>query len=312
MRIERKILTGAVKYKVLRIAAAAAVAFALVPYAHAAGIISLQNAYNIGVVGLISATVTNNASDTVAASEGIATGGTLGGTGTIQGNVYVGNSVSQASNCGYGCVVDSSDLGSSGTLVNDASADASAAAAQTPTQAAITSDITSSRTITATSGLAENVIAFTGGAGIDLSGSTSNLTLSGSASDYFVLQISGSLILSNDASITLTGGLLPRNVLIVFTGTSPQSITLSGGTINGTLLADNTNYSMTLAGTVDGIVLGDHAITLDNLTVNADDAWAGAPEPGTWAMLVGGLAGLGSLAVFRRKRKNAGGRSALS
>jgi hypothetical protein len=292
-RMETLIRTA--KFGVLRGFAVAAMALALAPQAHGTYVVSLQNYYNIGVVGLVSATVDNTGS-TETTSEGIAASGTLDGTGAITGNVYE-SVVNQTTTCGAGCVVDSSDLGSGGTLVSHASTDASVAASLGVTDNV--GAISATRTVNAGS-LNENVLTITN---INLSNGN-NLTLHGTASDYFIVLISGTATLNGNASIDLSGGLLAENVLYVFTGTGTDSF--GTGTVNGTLLSESANYTINLTGTVvNGTILNGGHTNLDGGTINGSFAYAGAPEPGTWILLGAGLAGLGLFQLYRRKRNPA-------
>jgi hypothetical protein len=290
-------------------------ALVLASHAHATGLLTLQNANGIGIAGLINATVSNTGNST--ATEGIAWTSSQAGTLTVSsgvtltGTVYEGNTgqvttTPSGGSCGRasgGCVVDSSDLGASGILVSNANSDYSTAAGLTATQTF--TNITSAATITgATNGSDTNVIKLSG---IDLT--SANLTLSGNASEYFILQIAGTIVLNNSANIQLSGGLLASHVLYVFTGTNNVSVTsASGDIISGTLLAANgtANYTMALQGTVDGMIVNDGTTTVNGLTVNGgSNGFAGTPEPGTWVMLGAGLAGLGLFELYRRKRNPA-------
>jgi len=297
----------------------------------AVGFVSLQNANNIDLLQLAvgSSSSIQNISN-VTANEGIISGsGTIvnGSSGFGGGYVLNGTEFSalsgQATGCSEasnGCVLDTADLANpNGTLVSGAASDYSYAAGLAATQT-VTSTITGNTTFNGDGGV--NVISFKNGAGISLTSSGQNLTLNGSASDIFVLQISGTLNLGSTNAIQLTGGLTAQNVLLVFTGTTAQGITLSGGTVNGTLLADVPNYSMYLYGTVNGMVAGDGTIYGDALTVNGGSNIFGqssgtvvdpspssgtvfqplqdddqGPEPATWAML---FVGIGVMAGVRR------------
>jgi len=300
----------------------------------AVGFVSLQNANNINLLQLATGSsggIQNTSG--VTANEGIIAGsGTIvngtggssffGGGGTILTGTEYYDLSGQATGCSQasgGCVLDTSDLSNpNGSLVSAAASNYSYASGLAPTQT-VSSTITGNTTLNATGGV--SVISFTGGAGISLTASGQNLTLNGSASDIFVLQISGSLNLGATNAIQLTGGLTAQDVLLVFTGTTAQGITLSGGTVNGTLLVDDPNYTMYLSGTVNGLIAGAGAIQADALTVNGgSNVFEGTggtvvssggsgggvqpqqtgdqgPEPGTWVML---FVGLGVMAGVRR------------
>ncbi len=282
--------------------------FAFAPPVCASGFVTLQNSFNIDLLQLSTTASINNTTNSTA-NEGIAAGsGTITFTGsTLSGTEYYGGSFMQTLNCQAmgGCLSNAPELGSGGELVTDASTDYTLATGLTTTASHAAIDNTNT-TITATTQL--NVVNITGTGNITLTTSGDNLTLSGSASDIFVLLVSGSLDLGTSNSILLTGGLLPQNVLLVFTGTGTGGVTLSGGTINGTLLA-NSNYTLDLDGTINGMVVGDNTINVGDggaLTINGgSNAFAGAPEPGTWTMLAGGLMALGLFHFYRAKRKPA-------
>jgi hypothetical protein len=165
----------------------------------------------------------------------------------IYGNVGVGDA-SQLNFSGGGQIVGRVDFSPSATLntggntitggtnpmsfsaVNAAVLNAvNFANSLTATQAF--SSINSAMTLNSTSSL--NVISVAGD--IHLSGG--NLTLNGSASDTFVFKISGTMELSGDTNILLTGGLTPNNVIWDFIGSGSQVQTSGKSNTAGIFLA---------------------------------------------------------------------------
>ena len=299
-----------------------ALALVLAPEIHAAGIVSLTNTNNIGILGLIGATISNTGTTAgnAVATEGIASSSTLtiGGSGTtkvLTGTVYEGTSgeVSNSGPCKHasgGCTVDASDLASGSALLTDAANDATTAGGLAANQTL--GAITTAKTITAcdvnSTGCSGPIDHTTVASVSSVTLTSANLTLSGNASDYFILQISGTITLNSSANIQLSGGLLASHVLYVFTGTSTSTVaSAAGDTINGTLLATGTQYTMALKGTLNGMIVDGGTITVNGLTVNSvGNEWDGLPEPGTWAMLAAGLAGIAGIHRWRRERSEIG------
>jgi len=92
-----------------------------------------------------------------------------------------------------------------------------------------------------------------------------NLTLNGSATDVWVFKITGKLTQSNSTQVNLTGGALPKNVFwqvsdVVDIGTSAL--------MQGVILAQ-TNIEVRTLGTVNGRLLAQTAVNLQQATVTA-------------------------------------------
>jgi len=279
----------------------AALALALAARAHATGIVSLTNTNNIGVLGLVGAAVANTGTTpgNVVATEGIASGSTLtisgaGTTKVVSGTVYDGTAGEvTAGNCGRasgGCVLDASDLASGSTLLNNISSLATTAGGLAATQ---TFGAISTTTTINAGATVYNVIDIT-------SITNATVTLNGTASDFFIVNVSGDVSLNAGHSLSLSGGLLAANVLYNFTDVATMTVSLaSGDTINGSILAPDSHITMNLAGTVNGMVIGGGAINLNGLVVNsAGNTWDGYPEPSTYLLLALGLGGL----VLARKK----------
>ena len=302
--------------------AAALLVLALAPASRATSFISLVNANNIDLLqlatsgsGEISNAISSTANEAIVQGTGTIT--SSGGT-TLSGGEFYFSSLTQVPNCSQttkGCTVDASDLSVSGgnpngVLDGHAVTDYNTATGLTTTvnEGNINNPGTAP-TIAATGQLTVAAIS-----GLTLTSAGKNLTLNGTAADVFVLKISGSMNLGNGDSIVLTGGILPQDVLLVFTGSTAQSITLSGGTVNGTLLVDNPHYTLTLDGTINGMVVADNTVTVGanstGLTINGGvNTFNPAPEPGTWTMGLAGFAGIGLWRFRRARRTHANGNS---
>jgi hypothetical protein len=212
--------------------------------------VSLGAAADFGVLGLVGTQITNS-NVTVNGNEGVSAGGKLTNMApsTITGNVYEYASGEYA---GPGKLFGSVVIDA--TLLPEADADAlsaaSLAAALAPNQTFST--ISSATTVTGNGGL--NVIAING----DIKNS---LILTGTASDVFIVNVSGSLSLGGSATLGLAGGVTADHVLYNFTGASGTISTHVGNVLNGTLLAPK--YSFSLDGVFNGeIIGGGKSITL--------------------------------------------------
>ena len=90
-----------------------------------------------------------------------------------------------------------------------------------------------------------------------LSGLNTVLTLNGTASQNFVVNVSRYMTLSANAQIQLSGGLGVNNVLFNVTNANTYDVTLSGASVvNGIILAPSRNVKLTGASVVNGEVIG--------------------------------------------------------
>jgi choice-of-anchor A domain-containing protein len=214
------------------------------------GPIGLGNAAQFAVLGLNGTQVTDLVA-TVKGNEGVSQGGQL--TSVL---ASVGGNVVEAATGQYGGLlssvkgkisVDSALMANAG---NDALAASSQAAALTPTQTFTSID--RATTVNGNGGL--NVIAING----NLRGS---LTLSGGASDVFVVNVSGDASLIGGATLKLAGGVTADHVLYNFTGNGGSVTLLVAGAVRGTLLAPREDVTL-LGNFVGEVVGGGRGLTL--------------------------------------------------
>lgn len=285
----------------------AAVSLALPMPVHA-GSISLGSAVNYAVLGLAGNSTVINSAVTITGNEGISQGGSISNNApsTVTGNVYEYSSgqFSGPGAVGGSVIVSPSTLTQNDSDVNTALTEISNSFGPSDVNATQTlSGVTSSTTINGNGGL--NLIQVNGS--INLNGQ--NLTLSGSSSDYFVIDVTGSLKLAGTAALNLGGGVTTNHVIYDFTGSSANTIqTDVGDNVYGTLLAPN--LAMTLDGHFYGELIGAQSILLQsNMSVvgtgNGFTPYTpppATPEPATLTLLG---CGISALMVARRQFKKA-------
>jgi hypothetical protein len=92
---------------------------------------------------------------------------------------------------------------------------------------------------------------------------STDLTLSGSATDVWIFQVEGTLNLANSYKVTLAGGALARNVFWQVAG----AVTVGTyATMEGTILS-MTNIAMNTGATLHGRAMAQTAVTLDQNTL---------------------------------------------
>ncbi len=201
--------------------------------------VTLGTAATYGVLALQNTSV-HNAIATVSGDVGVSQGGNLRNMpfSTITGNV---NTSAQGQYAGRGTLGGTLNVNPALLAQNDSDAlnAASQAANLTATQSVGT--IRSATTVTGNGGL--NVIQVNG----DIK---SSLILNGTASDVFIVNVTGTLRLFGSSTLGLGGGVTPDHVLYNFTGAG-GNITTHGNVLNGTLLGLNYNFS------VDGVFNGE-------------------------------------------------------
>jgi PEP-CTERM motif len=272
-----------------------------------AGVLTgLGQAGNYAVLGLdtVSLGTDINASNvTVTGNVGVSHLSTLQvmAPSTIIGNVYYQDAGSVT---GPGTVTGSLIQQSMTQAVLDA-LNANTQNAMLAPNTTINGDVTSAKTFTGSGGL--NVIDINGNINLN----NANITLVGTPSDVFVINVTGDLDLVGTASL-LTSGVPNANVLYNFTGgdvSNPGKMTFNthvGDVVDGTMLAPY--YTMNLDGTWNGELIGGplNIGLLSNATVNQDSfnpppssPPPGVPEPSSmFLFLLGGTA----VGCFARRR----------
>jgi len=152
------------------------------------------------------------------------------------------------------------------------------------------SSITSPMTLVGDGG--QNVISITND--IHLSGG--NLTLSGSASDVFIFQIKGTMELSGNTDIILTGGLTPNNVVWDFIGSGSQFQTSGQSDTAGIFLAPQRVININ-GGVHDSEFISGVTLSFQSNPVLLQPT----PEPSSLALLAFGAGGI--IIALRRLRK---------
>jgi hypothetical protein len=207
------------------------------------GGISLGAAGQFAVIGLAHTSIMNLGAS-VAGSEGVSKGGGLlnFAPSSIAGDVV---EASKGEYFGNGKVQGRVSVNSS--VLAQADADALAASSQAASLDVTQTfgKVTRPTTITGNGGL--NVIAIGGPI-------RNSVTLSGSASDVFIINVSGGVQLFGSATLGLAGGVTADHVLYNFTGSRGSIDLLTQGEIDGTLLAPRASFNVW--GNVHGAVIG--------------------------------------------------------
>src|SRR5579871_4145995 len=215
-----------------------------------AGFSGLGTASQFAVLGLKGAHIENDGA-VIAGSAAVSRGGSLdnGAHSTITGDVveFAKKEYSGRGTLGGSLRVDPDAVKQADA---DALAASAAAAALTPTQTL--KSVKKATTVTGNGGL--NVILVHGDV-------TASLTLSGSASDVFVVNVTGSLDLRGTSALALAGGVTANHVLFNFTHHHGEVSVAAGGVVNGTLLAPHRNLD--LRGTVNGEVIGGRCVVIE-------------------------------------------------
>jgi len=130
---------------------------------------------------------------------------------------------------------------------------------------------------------------------------TTSLILNGSATDIFIVNVTGTLSLTGSDVLGVAGGVSGNNVLYNFTGSGGTLTTHVNNMVNGTLLAPNYDF---ILHSLNGRIIGGQNITLmSGATVNGPPPPA-VPEPTTILLLGSGIVGIAAKLRKRRNRKN--------
>ncbi|HEV2391373.1 MAG TPA: hypothetical protein VG146_03320 [Verrucomicrobiae bacterium] len=214
----------------------------------------------------------------------------------INGSVYLYNNASQSGLVAGGNVSGTINQGlATDAYLNAAIASALGVASSAQSGAIYHTDITAGGTISTPGDYSLSQINL---------GNHAVLTLQGSASDYYIFNISDKLVL-NSASIVLSGGIGASHVLFNLTGTGGFSA--SGGIANGlnppgdesvlygVVLAPDSQISLT-PGAVVGELIGGMNI---NIASGASIEVSSVPDGGSSLVLMG--MGLGLLGLVKAK-----------
>lgn len=211
---------------------------------------------------------------------------------SITGNVYEAASGQYS---GPGHLGGSQIIDPSAMLLNyNGAVQAATDAANAVPTYTVNTDITTATNYTAAAG--QTVV-------IDLSGNinlnNANLTLSGTATSHFIVNITGNLSLTGTASLVNSGVPL-SNIIYNFTNATNGIVnTHVGDTVDGIMLAGSGCGGWTLDGTFNGALIAKCNINLlSNATVNGLPPQQ-VPEPPTLLLFATSLLGFGWLA--RRK-----------
>jgi len=230
------------------------------------------------------------------------------GAGVVTGKVFLATGVTTSITGvpgAEGTLVPNSDLTQA---ISDALLASSAAALLPITQPAL-GDLTATQTVTGNGDV--NVLSVSK---IDLSGSKI-LTLSGSPTEFFILNISGDFDLSGSSAIAYTGGLVPSHVLFNFPTTGTDIGFSASSTAKGTLLAPFRDFTLHGANLEGEVIANDIRITSGGqVKQNPFESplppppppppSSAIPEPGTLV-----LCGLGATTIrfrCRRRRSSSG------
>jgi cell division septation protein DedD len=243
------------------------VLFALFCFIALLGIIQISNVSANTLPSNVLGTAGNFA---ILAKTGISTTGTT----SITGNIGVSPAAATYIT-GFGLIMDTSNTFSTSSLVIGK---VYAANYATPTPTMMTTAISDMQTAyTTVAGLTTPAPVTALGAG-NIGGLTitagiykwstnviipSAVTLSGSSSDEWVFQIAGTLTVSSNVQVILSGGAQASNIFWVIAG---QTTLGTHSAFNGIIL-DKTAIALTTGATLNGIALAQTAVTLQSNTI---------------------------------------------
>jgi len=216
----------------------------------------------------------------------------------INGNLYLapGDTVNNASQVGGSVVSNDAALGSAWSAALTASSTFSLMAADVSVPGG---SVNGTTTVNSLCAGCTNVIDISS---LNL-GNGQTLTLNGSATDQFIVNVSGNFVL-NSGRIVLTGGLTADDVVFNVTA-SGNAVQTSGGlnnesVVNGILLAPNSGIAFA-PGLINGeLIAGGQTVHLvSGANTNEVISIATIPEPSTYLLLAIGLMALG---LFRPRR----------
>jgi len=260
---------------------------------------NLGDASNFGVLGLAGTETITNSNVTINGNEGVVANATIKNMApsTVTGDVTV-NSPSQFGGAGKvnGSInTNTSQMGTGGTVqtaINNAITQINSYTGFTNA-----GNVTTATTFNATGTLNEIQVG-----SINLN--NANLTLNGTANQYFVVNVTGNMSLVGTASLNLTGGITPSNVIYYFSGANSSINTHVGDVLNGIILGPHT--SMNLDGTFNGEIIGGANISLLSGAVVNQPPLTATPLPVALPLFATGVGFLGMMARRRRRAATVG------
>jgi hypothetical protein len=137
-------------------------------------------------------------------------------------------------------------------------------------------------------------------------GNGHTLTINGSASQYVVIDVTGSSVTKLDGALTLTGGITPDQVLINFLGSGANvQGAANGATLSGTFLIPNEGVqlnSLVINGHLFGGEPGKNFQFVSNAFIHQPPLTT-TPLPAAVSLFSAGLGFLGLMFGLRRKRR---------
>jgi choice-of-anchor A domain-containing protein len=190
---------------------------------------------------------------------------------SVSGNVGLGPEGTQAFSDGFIGGVYTVDPAADNSKSNNVviaggtlTADLSGAVADARAASAASSALAATQTF----GVIKDALTISGNGGVNViaidsisfSGSSDKLTLDGSPSDLFILNVSGPIKLSHKLSrIQVGGGLSESRVLFNLTSEASPLVVSGGATIAGTYLAPNGGVRLSPAVVIGGVIAGGDA-----------------------------------------------------
>lgn len=131
------------------------------------------------------------------------------------------------------------------------------------------------------------------------------LTITGSASDYVVINVTGNNNVQLKNLLSLSGGITDDHVFVNITGSGQQiGGNTNGGIVNGTIVALNDKFNIDNT-TIDGRLFGGDSQDfqlVSGLMLNAPPAPESppTPEPTSFVLCISGLLGIVAVTTLRR------------
>lgn len=231
---------------------------------------------------------------------------------TINGNVWEASSVS-GTNTAHVSGTTTTNYNLSTAISNAQTAESTAAGltATTTVSGGAINVTGSSSDVTVNATGAQTVLDVS-----SLSVSNGSLTLHGTSSDVFIINITGGggITFQNTANIVLTGGLTADNVLFNVESTN-ATVTLqasAGSVFNGTILAINSGASLNNGETLNGALIAAFGTSSTSYGITSQGGYTinyegfgetPVPEPATLTLFA---MGVGGLLAARKRQQQAG------